>query len=158
MDNRTALTYLLDDAHAHLFTPAFAFSHQNPSTAPSYSALSSADLDALLHEMEPDIREADRTLASISHLEKQGVTGAGKLEEYEPLLPRLTEVLKKHKEDVSRFEGLESRMMNLLESYGQRVELMSELFVEWNEIVSESDVAITKLEKEKTERLNMGLQ
>lgn len=144
--------------NAHLFTPAFAFSHQNPSTAPSYSALSSADLDALLQEMEPDIREADRSLASISQLEKQGVTGAGKLEEYESLLPRLAEVLKKHKEDMVRFEALETRMMGLLESYGQRVELMSELFVEWNEIVGEAEVAITKLEKEEAGRVGMGLQ
>ena len=107
--------------------------------------------------MEPDIREADRTLASISQLEKRGVIGAGKLGEYEHLLPRLTDVLKKHKEDTAKLEVLESRVMNLLKSYGQRVELMSKLFVEWNEIVSEAEIAITKLEKEKAERLRMGL-
>jgi acyl-CoA reductase-like NAD-dependent aldehyde dehydrogenase len=149
---------LLDDKNAHLFTPAFALSYHNPSTPPNYSSLSPADLDALLQEMEPDIREADRSLSAIAQLEKQGVTGAGKLEEYEPLLPRMTEVLKKHKEDLARFESLESRMMDLLESYGERVDLMTQLFVEWNELVEEAESTITKLEKDKEEKQRLGLR
>ncbi|KAG8825344.1 hypothetical protein FRC19_011648 [Serendipita sp. 401] len=146
------------DKHAHLFTPLFAFSHQNPSTAPSYNMLSSEDLDALLQEMEPDIREADRALLSIVQLEKQGVTGAGRLEEYEPLLPRLSEVLKKHKEDVNRFEALEAKVLSMLERYGERVRIMSELFVQWSDAIQDIDGDITNLETEQNERQRLGLQ
>lgn len=146
------------DKHAHLFTPLFAFNHQNPSTAPAYNSLSSADLDALLQEMEPEIREADRSLASIIQLEKQGVTSAGKLEEYEPLLPRLAEVVKKHKEDTNRFDALESRLMGLLERYNERVGIMSELFVQWNDTIRDAEADIVKLEKELAKRQEQGLQ
>lgn len=123
-----------------------------------YSALSPSDLDALLQEMESNIREADRSLSSISQLEKLGVTGAGKLEEYEPLMPRMSEVWKRHKEDVARLDVLEGRVMNILESYGERMDLMTKLFVEWNELVGEAEAAITKLEKEKEEKQKLGLR
>ncbi|CAG7846738.1 SubName: Full=Uncharacterized protein {ECO:0000313/EMBL:CCA73036.1} [Serendipita indica DSM 11827] len=115
-------------------------------------------LDALLQEMEPEIREADRSLASIIQLEKQGVTSAGKLEEYEPLLPRLAEVVKKHKEDTNRFDALESRLMGLLERYNERVGIMSELFVQWNDTIRDAEADIVKLEKELAKRQEQGLQ
>ena len=41
--------------------------------------MSSEELDALLTEMEPDIRAADRDLREIDILEKRGVLAAGKL-------------------------------------------------------------------------------
>jgi hypothetical protein len=41
--------------------------------------MSSTELDALLSEMEMDIRAADRDLRDIDALEKRGVTSAGKL-------------------------------------------------------------------------------
>ena len=58
-------------------TPAFALS--GASAPPSYSSMSSEELDALLTEMEPDIRAADRDLREIDILEKRGVLAAGKL-------------------------------------------------------------------------------
>ena len=41
--------------------------------------MSSEELDALLAEMEPEIRAAERDLREIDMLEKRGVLGAGKL-------------------------------------------------------------------------------
>lgn len=41
--------------------------------------MSGAELEALLAEMEPDIRAADRDMREIEMLEGKGVTGAGKL-------------------------------------------------------------------------------
>jgi len=67
-----------DDRHAHLLSPAFALSGLI-SEAPNYKQLSVDEIDALLLEMEPDIRAADRDLQEIDELEKKGVTGPGKL-------------------------------------------------------------------------------
>lgn len=69
-----------DDQHAQYLTPAFALS----GTVPSASALanehmSAAELEALLAEMAPDIRAADRDMTEIEVLERKGVTGAGTL-------------------------------------------------------------------------------
>ena len=41
--------------------------------------MGSEEFDALLTEMEPEIRSADRDLREIDVLEKRGVLGAGKL-------------------------------------------------------------------------------
>jgi hypothetical protein len=57
--------------------------------------LSPGDFEALLHEMAPDIRSAERDLRDIDTLEKKGVAGAGKLEDYEALQPRLEKILKR---------------------------------------------------------------
>ena len=46
---------------------------------PAYESMSGAELEALLAEMEPDIRAADRDMREIEMLEGKGVTGAGKL-------------------------------------------------------------------------------
>ena len=67
----------LDDQHAQILTPAFALS--GSSMPPSYSHMSSEEFDALLTEMEPEIRSADRDLREIDVLEKRGVLGAGRL-------------------------------------------------------------------------------
>ncbi|CAG8771542.1 15295_t:CDS:2, partial [Acaulospora colombiana] len=143
--------------NAHLFTNSYAFAHQNPTSAPQYTSLSPHDLDVLLSEMEPDIRSASTTLQTISQLDQRGVTGAGKLENYEPLLGRMSELIKKSREDVGRLEGLEARVWKLLEGYSGRVDLMSRLFVQWSDLVGEVDGRVTKLEKQKEERANMGL-
>jgi hypothetical protein len=37
------------------------------------------EFEALLQEMEPDIRAADRDMREIEFLERKGVAGAGKL-------------------------------------------------------------------------------
>lgn len=41
--------------------------------------MSPEEFEALLQEMEPDIRAADRDMREIELLERKGVTGAGKL-------------------------------------------------------------------------------
>lgn len=73
-----AYVYSSDDQHAHLLTPAFALSGLLPDP-PSYDNMSPEQLEALLAEMEPDIRAADRDMHEIELLEQKGVTGAGKL-------------------------------------------------------------------------------
>lgn len=69
----------LDDLHAHLLTAAFALSGVLPGPAPTYENMSPEELEALLVEMEPEIRAADRDMREIEMLEQKGVTAAGKL-------------------------------------------------------------------------------
>ena len=71
----------IDDQHAQFLTSSFALSGlpNSLSTPPTYSSMSSTELDAFLSEMEGDIRSADRDLREVDALEKRGVTGAGKL-------------------------------------------------------------------------------
>jgi hypothetical protein len=73
-----------DEQHASLLTPAFALSGTLPETTGTYEDLSPAELEALLAEMEPDIRAADRDMREIQELEKRGVLGAGKLKGQSP--------------------------------------------------------------------------
>lgn len=68
------------DEYEHILNPAFAFAPTaNASGVPTYEDLTDSELDALLKEMEPDLRAADRDLREIQALDKRGVTGAGKL-------------------------------------------------------------------------------
>ena len=69
----------IDDQHAHLLTPSFAFSETVSPPAPSYNTMSDEEVEALLVEMEPAIRAAERDMREIEALEGRGVTGAGKL-------------------------------------------------------------------------------
>lgn len=163
--------YFVDDRNAHLFTPNYAFLTQNPSTSPLYSVLEPSTLDALLQEMQPEIRAADRTLQQISELTNSrpnssqsgggsstiNVLDAGKLEDYEPLLPRLHEVVKRQREDEKRVQMLEAKVMDLVAEYSQKIGMMSELFVEWNSVLDEAERTISRLEKEKEERNEMGI-
>lgn len=68
------------DEHEHILNPAFALAPtNNASGVPSYDDMTESELDALLKDMEPDLRAADRDLREIQALDKRGVTGAGKL-------------------------------------------------------------------------------
>ena len=67
-----------DDRHAQWLTPAFALSgtlHPHP----TYDGMDADALEALLAEMEPDVRAADRDMREIGLLEQKGVLAAGKL-------------------------------------------------------------------------------
>ena len=106
--------------------------------------MSSEELDALLAEMEPDIRAADRDLREIELLEKRGVLGAGKLagkefsccfriieiaqqiltvalSDHESLHPRLEALQKAHTEDLETARELEGRIASVLRRYTSRV-------------------------------------
>jgi hypothetical protein len=77
-----------DEQHAALLTPAFALSGTLPELAGAgaYENLSPEELEALLAEMEPDIRAADRDMQEIEALEKKGVLSADHLTGRHPIL------------------------------------------------------------------------
>lgn len=85
------------------------------------------EINALLAEMEPDIRSADRDMLEIDALEKKGVTGAGSL----PGKPNphvIIEIsLLKILIGLLEYERLELRLQSLLEAYEEDVKLASSL-------------------------------
>ncbi|OJA13769.1 hypothetical protein AZE42_01537 [Rhizopogon vesiculosus] len=74
------------DLHAHLMTASFVLSRVLPGPALACENMSSEELEALLADMEPDIRTADRDMNEIEMLEQ--TTAAGKLPDCEILQPR----------------------------------------------------------------------
>lgn len=104
-----------------MLTPAFALSGTLPVHPPTYENMTPSELDAFLAEMEPDIRSAERDLREISALEGKGVTGAGKLGDYEALQPRLEALLNAHDEDLLAAADLERRIALLMDRYASNV-------------------------------------
>lgn len=130
-------SFALDDRHSDLLTPSFALSGMT--SPPSHSSLSAEELNALLTEMEPEIKSADRDLREIDILDKRGVLAAGKLPgpcmrhpkhsffvfisgvEHRNLLPRLQTLNAAHDANLQRAADLERRISSILKSYASRV-------------------------------------
>lgn len=106
-----------------MLTPAFALSGTLPINPPTYENMSPSELDAFLTEMESDIRAAERDLREISTLEGKGVTGAGKLGDYEALQPRLEALQKAHDEDLRMAADIEKRVALLMDHYATNVSI-----------------------------------
>ncbi|PPQ91890.1 hypothetical protein CVT25_000765 [Psilocybe cyanescens] len=166
------------DQHAHLLTPSFALSGILPDP-PTYDKMTPEEINALLAEMEPDIRSADRDMLEIDALEKKGVTGAGNLPvyrpnkfveyfdwtlEYEKLEPRLQVLLEAYEEDAKLASSLEIKISSLVDrhaTYARRfllVDTLSELFVAWDDTLTEAEDKLTLMEREKAERLRLGFE
>ncbi|KAH9921680.1 uncharacterized protein BXZ73DRAFT_104299 [Epithele typhae] len=144
------------EQYAHMLTPAFALAGTvNP---PTYDNMTSTELEAFLAEMEPDIRSAERDLREINALETKGVTGAGKLGDYEALQPRLEGLLKAHDEDLHTAADLERRIALLMDHYATSVDTLSELFVSWDETIRETEDEINELDKDLDERRKLGYE
>ena len=133
----------IDDQHAHLLTPSFALSETVSPSPPSYNTMSDEEVEALLVEMEPDIRAAERDMREIEVLEGRGVTGAGRLAGlcfsflhklgflmprgvvgHEELKPRLRAVVEAQKGNIQRVEALERRVAGIVERHAAHVGLL----------------------------------
>ncbi|KAF8845094.1 hypothetical protein BDN67DRAFT_962021 [Paxillus ammoniavirescens] len=146
------------DQYAQLLTPAFALSGTRPGTAPADEKMSVEEVEALLAEMEPDIRAADRDMREIELLEQKGVLSGGKLADYEALQPRLQALLAAREEDVKLAASLEKRVASLVERHATHVDALSELFVVWDDILTETESKIKRLERDKNERQRLGYE
>jgi len=144
------------EQHAHLLTPSFALSGILPDP-PTYDKMTPEEINALIAEMEPDIRAADRDMLEIDALEKKGVLGAGKLPEYEKLQPRLQALLKAHQEDAELALSLEIQIASLVERHTNYVDTLSELFVAWDDTITEAEDKLARFERERAERHRLGL-
>ncbi|KAF9565860.1 hypothetical protein CPC08DRAFT_629181 [Agrocybe pediades] len=144
------------DKNAHLLTPSFALSGTLPDP-PTYDKMSPEEINALLAEMEPDIRAADRDMQEIDALEKKGVLGAGHLPDYEKLSPRLEALLKSQEEDAKLAQSLELRISSLVDKHATYIDTLSELFVAWDDTLTETEDKVTRMERDKAERVRLGL-
>jgi len=145
------------DKHAPLFMPSFVLSGTIPSP-PTYDKMSEEEIDTYLTEMEPEVRAADRDMLEIEALEKKGVTGAGRLLDYEELQPRLKAILDAHEEDARLADSLETRIASLVEQHATYVDTLSELFVAWDDTITEAEDRVSRMEREKAERIRLGLE
>ncbi|KAF8916314.1 hypothetical protein CPB85DRAFT_1374736 [Mucidula mucida] len=145
------------DKHAHLLTPSFALAGLLPDS-PVHHNLSHEALDALITEMENDIRAADRDMQEVEALQKKGVTGAGNLASYEALEPRLEALMKAHDEDLAMAAALEKRIASIMERHATQIDALSELFVAWDDTLTDAEARVSKLERERDERRRLGLE
>jgi len=120
--------------------------------------MSSSELEAFLTEMEPDIRAADRDMREIEILEKKGVTTAGKLPDYEALRPRLKVLMQAHTVDVEQAASLEKRIAALMERHATHVDALSELFVAWDDAITDAEDKVARLERDREERKRLGYE
>ncbi|KAL0953732.1 hypothetical protein HGRIS_004923 [Hohenbuehelia grisea] len=159
VEGNDALKRFMDhyEQYAPLLTPSFALSGVLPES-PAYSHMTPAEFDALLTEMEPDIRAAERDMREIEELERKGMTGAGRLTDYEALRPRLVQLLKANDEDSVRARALERRVARLVERNATHVDALSELFVVWDEVITDAEFKITRLLRQRDDRQRLGIE
>ncbi|GAA6036978.1 hypothetical protein JCM8097_005488 [Rhodosporidiobolus ruineniae] len=105
----------------------------------------------LILEAENEIRTLERELREIAVLDERGAVGAGKLGDHEALKPELGDTRRAAAPIATSYASLEARTTNLLQQYNDYISTLSELFVSWNDIVSEAEDAVTRLEKQKTQ-------
>ncbi|KAI5999342.1 hypothetical protein F5J12DRAFT_847721 [Pisolithus orientalis] len=146
------------DRHAHLLTPTFAYSGTPVGPGPSYGNMSAEELEALLAEMEPDIRAADRDMREIDLLIQKDVLSAGKLPDYEVLQPRVKRLLAAQEEDLKLAASLEKRIANLVDRHATHVDALSELFVAWDDVLSGAESKVAQLERDKIEKQKLGYE
>ncbi|KAH9849929.1 hypothetical protein C2E23DRAFT_736334 [Lenzites betulinus] len=160
VQNSDGLKRFLDryDQYAHLLSPQFALSGSLQMTPPTYENMSPSELEAFLGEMESDIRTAERDLREISALEAKGVTGAGKLNDYEALQPRLEALFKAHDEDLNTAAALEKRIALLMDRYATNVDTLSELFVSWDQSIRDTEDEVHRMERDRTEKQKLGYE
>ncbi|KZS91838.1 hypothetical protein SISNIDRAFT_413577 [Sistotremastrum niveocremeum HHB9708] len=141
------------EQYPQYLNPSFALSGITPLVVqPSYSAMSTAEFEALLADIEPEIRDADRDLREIDILNQRGVAGA----EYAKLEERLDKLIANHKEDMEFASDIERRVTALLEKYTTRVDSLSEKFIEWNDIVTDAEDRTARRQREQAERQKLG--
>ncbi|KAI0291668.1 hypothetical protein B0F90DRAFT_1642085 [Multifurca ochricompacta] len=147
------------EQHAQYLNPAFALSGTLPVIAPpDYAEMAPAELAALATELEPDICAADNDMREINALQQKGVTGAGKLSDYEALQPRLEALLLRHAEDLERATALEKRVARIVRQYALQTDSLSELFVAWDETLRAAEDKVGKMEKVQEERSRHGYE
>ncbi|KAJ3745326.1 hypothetical protein DFH05DRAFT_1523608 [Lentinula detonsa] len=160
-DNETLRKFMNSyDQYAPYLTPAFALGLLDDSALSS--PVSSLDtLQNYIHEMEPEIRSADTSMQEIETLLRRGVLdGEGandKLESYIPLKPRLSTLLELHEQNTARADELEGRVAGIMESHTGYIDTLSNLFLAWDDALTDAENRLMRIEREKEERERVGL-
>ncbi|GAA5959457.1 hypothetical protein JCM21900_003762 [Sporobolomyces salmonicolor] len=111
---------------------------------------------SLILEAEHEIRSLERDLREIEALEARGVVEAGKLAKHESLKEPLDEVRTAALPIAQGYASLEARTTALLQRYNDYISTLSELFVSWNDIISEAEDTVDRLEKERNKPLDIS--
>jgi len=135
--------------YAPFLNPAAALSPNGTNTPPTYDTLSDSEFETLLLELEPDIRAADRDLREIDELNGRGISSAGKLPEHEGLRGRLQALVEAQQKDLVLYDELEGRISSVLQAYASHVNVLSELFVSWNDVLTDAEERVESLERSK---------
>ncbi|KAJ3787596.1 hypothetical protein GGU10DRAFT_141769 [Lentinula aff. detonsa] len=160
-DNETLRKFMNNyDQYAPYLTPAFALGLlDDPALSSPVSSLDT--LQNYIHEMEPEIRSADTSMQEIETLLRRGVLdGEGandKLESYIPLKPRLSTLLELHEHNTARADELERRVAGIMESHTGYIDTLSNLFLAWDDALTDAENRLMRIEREKEERERVGL-
>ncbi|GAA5912732.1 hypothetical protein JCM5296_006553 [Sporobolomyces johnsonii] len=111
---------------------------------------------SLILEAEHEIRSLERDLREIEALEGRGVVEAGRLAEHEGLKEPLDEVRTAARPIAQDYASLEARTTALLQRYNNYISTLSELFISWNDIISEAEDAVDRLERERSKALDIS--
>ncbi|KAJ8521267.1 hypothetical protein ONZ45_g2034 [Pleurotus djamor] len=160
VEGNDALKKFMDhyEQNAAFLSSSFALSGTLPSE-PAASFLSEEELDALLTDVAPDVRSADHDMSEIVTLvNTKNVMATGKLGDYEPLEPRVKQVMEAYMEDIRTLSGLEKRVARLVEKNATLVDALSELFVVWDETLTDAEVKLAKIQRTREERRKLGIE
>ncbi|GAA5954383.1 hypothetical protein JCM3765_004443 [Sporobolomyces pararoseus] len=127
-----------------------------PVNLPNSNEMSVEAKVALVLEAENEIKILERDLREIETLNQRGVVEAGKLSEHEALKGPLEQLTEATKPVAETYSSLEDRTTVLLQQYNDYITELSELFISWNDLISEAEATVTKLEKQKNRTLDIS--
>ncbi|SGY72659.1 BQ5605_C005g03194 [Microbotryum silenes-dioicae] len=167
-----------DDLNEPLLTvPPVPFHH--PSSSSNHDDLTPHSKVSLILEAEYEIRQLEWELRQIALLDDQGVVGAGELAQHQDLSTELARTKQDVKPVAASYQDLEHKTHNILSRYNDyvrpsahklqsrlqaehwststaQISTLSEVFVQWNDIVSEAEQEVTRIEKSRNPSLDIS--
>ncbi|KDE08062.1 hypothetical protein MVLG_01762 [Microbotryum lychnidis-dioicae p1A1 Lamole] len=137
-----------------LTVPPVPFHH--PSSSSNHDDLTPHSKVSLILEAEYEIRQLEWELRQIALLDDQGVVGAGELAQHQDLSTELARTKQDVKPVAASYQDLEHKTHNLLSRYYDYISTLSEVFVQWNDIVSEAEQEVTRIEKSRNPSLDIS--
>ncbi|POY70619.1 hypothetical protein BMF94_6397 [Rhodotorula taiwanensis] len=124
--------------------------------APESDRLSPETKATLVLEAENEIRTLERDLRELQVLNERNVVDAGQLEEANRLQPGLVDVRAGSKPLISGYSDLETRTTALLQRYNHYISTLSELFVSWDNVLTDAEAALTRIEKSRDQTFDIS--
>lgn len=123
---------------------------------PDSEGLTAEAKATLILEAEHEIRTLEKDLRELQVLDEQNVVDAGRLPEHEQLKEALAQTRSAAVPLSRDYSDLEARMTLLLQRYNHHISTMSELFVSWDDLLTEAETALTRLEKARDQSLDIS--
>ncbi|GAA5978569.1 hypothetical protein JCM10908_004408 [Rhodotorula pacifica] len=110
----------------------------------------------LILEAEHEIRTLEKDLRELQVLNEQNVVDAGRLPDHEQLKESLAQTRTAAVPLSHKYSDLEARTTVLLQRYNHYISTMSELFVSWDDLLTEAETALTRMEKARDQPLDIS--